>query len=300
MDRFKQLQTFVAVATQGSLAAAATLESVTPAIVGRRIDALESRLGVKLMIRTTRRLSLTAEGTAFLEETQRILQEMEAAEAAAAAGGGRISGHLRITAPAGFGRRHVAPQIPRFVAEHPGITLWLDLSDRIADLVDDGFDCAIRLGALPDSSLVSVPLATNRRVVVASPAYLQRYGTPTTPDDLAHHRCLTLGTGGHQRAWTFTVGRSQRQVRVAGTIACNDATALTQWALDGVGIAWRSVWEVGQDLRAGRLVELLADHAAADNGIHAVVPQRKHLPVRVRAFIDHLRDAYRQAHYWER
>ncbi|CAN5501312.1 LysR family transcriptional regulator [soil metagenome] len=300
MDRFKQLQTFVTVATRGSLAAAASLEGVTPAIVGRRIDALESRLGIKLMIRTTRRLSLTSEGTAFLEEAQRILHEMDAAESAAAAGGGRISGHLRITAPAGFGRRHVAPLIPRFVADHPGITLWLDLSDRITDLVDEGFDCAIRLGTLPDSSLVSVPLATNRRVVVASPAYLEQYGTPSTPDELAQHRCLTLGTAGHQRAWTFTIGRSQRQIRVEGTIACNDATALTQWALDGAGLAWRSLWEVGQDLRAGRLVEVLADHAAADNGIHAVVPQRKHLPGRVRAFIDHLRETYRQADYWDR
>lgn len=169
MAQFKQLETFVSVASRGSLSAAAAAEGVAPAIIGRRIDALEERLGVKLLVRTTRKITLTFEGSAFLEDCQRILNDLHNAEASVSAGGVKASGHLRITAPAGFGRKHVAPLVPLFIESHPDVTLTLDLSDRVVDLVNEGFDCAIRLGDLPDSSLVSIRLAENRRVVVASP-----------------------------------------------------------------------------------------------------------------------------------
>ena len=181
MDRLKQIETFVAVATKGSLTAAAQAEGVAPAIIGRRMDALEARLGVKLLLRTTRRISLTHEGSAFLEDCQRLIADFNNAEASVSAGGVKASGHLRVTAPAGFGRRHVAPLVPGFLDQHPDVSLSLNLSDRVVDLVNEGFDCAVRVGDLPDSSLVSVRLADNRRLCVATPTYLQRAGTPRHP-----------------------------------------------------------------------------------------------------------------------
>ncbi|MBP6536580.1 MAG: LysR family transcriptional regulator, partial [Xylophilus sp.] len=192
MAKFKQLESFVSVATRGSLTAAAKAEGVAPAIMGRRIDALEERLGVKLLVRTTRRITLTHEGSAFLEDCQRLLAEFANAEASVSAGGVKASGHLRITAPAGFGRRHVAPLVPRFHALHRDVTVSLNLSDRVVDLAGEGFDCAVRVGDLPDSSLISVRLADNRRICVATPQYLQQHGTPQQPADLTKHACLTL------------------------------------------------------------------------------------------------------------
>ncbi|VVE26653.1 LysR family transcriptional regulator [Pandoraea eparura] len=300
MDRFKQIETFVAVAAKGSLSAAAALEGVAPAVIGRRIDALESRLGVKLLVRTTRRVTLTFEGSAFLEDCQRILNEMHNAEAAVSAGGVKASGHLRLSAPAGFGRRHVAPLLPVFIESHPDVTLTLDLSDRLVDLVNEGFDCAIRLGELPDSSLVSLRLGENRRVCVASPGYLARHGRPESLDALARHNCLAFGsTANQQRGWTFSQDGKVVTIRVNGTMECTDGAVLHDWCLDGYGLAWRSWWEVGDDIRAGRLMSVLDDFAAPPIGIHAVFPQRRHLPLRVRLFIDHLKHHYSSSVYWQ-
>src|SRR5512137_156484 len=178
MARLKQIESFVAVAQKGSLTAAAHSEGVAPAVIGRRIDGLEERLGVKLLVRTTRRITLTHEGSAFLEDCQRVLAELAAAEASVSAGGVKASGHLRVTAPAGFGRRHVAPLVPKFLAAHPEVSVSLNLGDRVVDIVNEGFDCAVRVGDLPDSSLISVRLADNRRLCVAAPSYLERAGTP--------------------------------------------------------------------------------------------------------------------------
>src|SRR5690606_10544637 len=178
MARLKQIESFVATAAKGSLTAAAAAEGVAPAVMGRRVDALEERLGVKLLVRTTRRISLTHEGSAFLEDAHRLLADLANAEARVSAGGIKGSGHLRIPAPAGFGRRHVAPLVPRFVAEHPEVSLSLNLSDRVVDIINENYDCAVRVGNLPDSSLVSLRLADNRRLCVASPAYLSRHGLP--------------------------------------------------------------------------------------------------------------------------
>lgn len=299
MDRFKQIETFVAAATRGSLSAAAQVEGVAPAVIGRRIDALEARLGVKLLVRTTRRLTLTFEGTAFLEDCQRILRDFYNAEASVSLGGIKASGHVRITAPAGFGRRHVAPLVPRFLARHPEVSISLDLSDRLTDITNEGFDLAIRIGQLEDSSLVSVPLAANHRGVVASPDYLSRHGTPATPSDLSTHNCLTFGTYGNQaRGWLFTIDGQVTALRVSGDMECNDGAVLLDWALAGRGLAWRSMWEVRDDLEAGRLVTVLDRYAAPDNAICALFPQRRHLPLRVRMFIDFLKETYGEDGYW--
>ena len=306
MDKLKQLETFVAVATRGSLTAAAKAEGVAPAIIGRRLDALEARLGVKLMVRTTRRITLTHEGSAFLEDCQRLLVDMANAEASVSAGGVKASGHLRITAPAGFGRRHVAPLVPRFRELHPEVTISLNLSDRVVDVAGEAYDCAVRVGDLPDSSLVSVRLADNRRMCVATPRYLQQHGRPQVPADLVRFDCLTLSSDASQtRGWAFTVpaagGLGETEIvhlRPGGPLDCTDGQVLREWCLAGYGIAWRSTWEVEADIAAGRLESVLDDFAAPPNGIYAVFPSARHLPLRVRLWIDFLKHSYGDPGYW--
>jgi DNA-binding transcriptional LysR family regulator len=321
MDKLKQMESFVSVATRGSLTAAAHAEGVAPAIMGRRLDALEERLGVKLLVRTTRRISLTHEGSAFLEDCQRLLTDVANAEASVSAGGVKASGHLRITAPAGFGRRHVAPLVPKFRELHADVTISLNLSDRVVDIAGEGYDCAVRVGDMPDSSLVSVRMADNRRLCVATPEYLQRNGTPQSPQDLARFDCLVLSSDASQtRGWAFRVPRNAQgrstdgapagagsaegeseviHYRPGGPMDCSDGQVLHNWCLAGYGIAWRSTWEVEQDIAAGRLVAVLEDYAAPPNGIYAVFPQRKHLPLRVRLWVDFLKHHYGQPGFWQ-
>ena len=300
MDKFKELESFVAVVTRGSLTAAALAEGVAPAIMGRRLDALEERLGVKLLVRTTRKLTLTHEGSAFLEDCQRVLSDVANMEASVSAGGVKASGHLRITAPAGFGRRHVAPLVPKFRALHSDVTLSLNLSDRVIDIAGEGFDCAVRVGDMPDSSLVSVRLADNRRLCVATPAYLKTHGTPLHPSELGKFDCLTLSSDASQtRGWAFNIPNSGGDIdvnylRPNGPLDCSDGQVLHDWCLAGYGIAWRSTWEVEAEIASGKLVALLEDFAAPPNGIYAVFPQRKHMALRVRLWIDFLKDNYSQ------
>jgi DNA-binding transcriptional LysR family regulator len=299
MAKLKQLESFVSVVARGSLTAAAKAEGVAPAIMGRRLDALEERLGVKLLVRTTRRIALTHEGSAFLEDCQRLLADLANAEASVSAGGVKASGHLRITAPAGFGRRHVAPLVARFREQHADVTITLNLSDRVIDLAGEGFDCAVRVGDLPDSSLVSVRMADNRRLCVATPRYLQLHGTPQHPGELARFDCLTLSSEASQtRGWAFMVGDELVHLKPGGPLDCSDGQVLHDWCLAGYGIAWRSTWEVESEIAAGRLVAVLEDFAAPPNGIYAVFPQRKHLPLRVRLWIDFLKHHYSQAEFW--
>ncbi|MDQ2779164.1 MAG: LysR family transcriptional regulator [Pseudomonadota bacterium] len=299
MARLKQIESFVAVSVKGSLTAAAKAEGVAPAVIGRRIDALESRLGVKLLVRTTRRITLTHEGSAFLDDCQRLLTDLASAEASVSAGGVKASGHLRVTAPAGFGRRHVAPLVPLFIGVHVEVSVSLNLSDRVVDIVNEGFDCAIRVGDLPDSSLVSQRLADNRRQCVATPAYLQRAGVPQTPAELSRHACLTLSSDASQsRGWAFQVDGGLIHLRPSGRLDCSDGQVLHDWCLRGLGIAWRSTWEVEADVAEGRLQVVLEDFAAAPNGVYAVFPQRKHLPLRVRLWIDFMKHHYGQPGYW--
>lgn len=298
MAQFKQIATFVEVVNRGSLSAAARAEGIAPAVIGRRLDALEQRLGVKLLQRTTRKLALTEEGTAFLEDCQRILTDLESAEAAVSERSARATGHLLVSAPAGFGRQHVAPLIPSLLAEHRDVTVTLNLNDRVVDLIGEGIDVAIRIAALNDSNLVSVKLADNHRVVVGTPAYLKRHGTPHTLADLARHNCMAISSEGSQRGWAFRDGGKTVTLKVAGNMSCNDGAVLHDWVLAGKGLAWRSMWEVGGDIEAGRLVSVLDEFAAPGNDIYAVFAQRRHLPLRIRVFVDFLRRTYAQAGYW--
>ena len=314
MDKLKAIESFVSVATRGSLTAAANAEGVAPAIMGRRLDALEERLGVKLLVRTTRRITLTHEGSAFLEDCQRLLIDFANAEASVSAGGVKASGHLRITAPAGFGRRHVAPLVPKFRELHPEVTISLNLSDRVIDIAGEAYDCAVRVGDLPDSSLVSVRLADNRRLCVATPKYLQQHGTPQHPSELAKFDCLTLSSDASQtRGWAFQIAGKQvanadtsagkvatevTHLKPGGPLDCSDGQVLHDWCLGGYGIAWRSSWEVEAEIANGALQSLLDEYAAPPNGIYAVFPQRKHLPLRVRLWIDFLKERYSAPEFW--
>src|SRR5659263_119116 len=303
MSKLKQLESFVAVATRGGLSAAARFEGVAPAIMGRRLDALEQRLGVKLMVRTTRRLTLTPEGSAFLEDCQRLLGELAQAEASVSAAGVKASGHLRLAAPAGFGRRHVAPLVPLFRELHAEVTISLNLSDRVVDLAGEGFDCAVRVGDMPDSSLVSMRLADNRRLCVATPTYLRQHGTPAHPNDLSKFDCLTLSSDASQaRGWLFQVPHGDRielmHFKLGGPLDCSDGEVLHDWCRSGYGIAWRSTWEVEAEIACGALVPVLEDFAAPANGIYAVFAQRQYLPLRLRLWIDFLKQQYGQTEFW--
>jgi DNA-binding transcriptional LysR family regulator len=301
MDKLKQIESFVSVATKGSLTATAHAEGVAPAVIGRRIDGLEERLGVKLLVRTTRKITLTHEGSAFLEDCQRLLADLASAEASVSAGGVKASGHLRITAPAGFGRRHVAPLVPKFIAQHPEVSVSLNLGDRVVDIVNEGFDCAVRVGDLPDSSLISVRLADNRRLCVATPAYLKRAGLPQHPSDLTRHECLTLSSDASQsRGWAFMVDGAVTHLRPSGRLDCSDGQVLHGWCAEGLGIAWRSTWEVEAEVAEGRLQTVLDDYAAPPNGIYAVFPHAKHLPLRVRLWIDFIKHSFGDPTYWRR
>jgi DNA-binding transcriptional LysR family regulator len=300
MDQFKQISTFVEVVAKGSLSAAARAEGIAPAMIGRRLDALEERLGVKLLQRTTRKIALTHEGTAFLEDCQRILAELSEAEAAVSERSAHASGHLLISAPAGFGRQHVAPLMPSFLAEHRDVTLTLNLNDRVVDLIGEGIDVAIRIADLADSNLIGVKLADNKRVVVASPAYLKRHGTPHALDELTRHNCLAISSEGSQRGWTFRQNGKNITLKVAGNMVCNDGAVLHDWAMAGRGLAWRSMWEVGAEIESGKLVTVLDEFAAPGNDIYAVFAQRRHLPLRIRALVEFLRRAYAQREYWAR
>jgi len=276
MDRLTQIESFVAVANKGSLTAVGHAQGIAPAAIGRHIDALEARLGVKLLLRTTRRITLTPEGSAFLEDCQRLLGDVAASEARVSQGSVKASGHLRLTAPGGFGRRHVAPLVPRFFELHPDLEISLNLSDRIVDIVNEGVDCAVRVGDLPDSNLISVRLADNRRLCVAAPAYLARAGVPRHPNELARFECLTLSSDASQtRGWAFNIDGAVTYLRPSGRLTCSDGQVLHDWCVAGLGLAWRSTWEVEQEIRDGTLQSVLDDFIAPPNGIFAVFAHAK-------------------------
>jgi DNA-binding transcriptional LysR family regulator len=288
-----------AVAT-GSLSSAARELGLSPALVSRRIAALEARLGVRLLHRTTRSLRLTDEGASYLDTCSRVLAEI--AEADAAVGAGRIEpqGALKVAIPASFGNRHIAPLVPAFAERYPKVRLALSLSDRAVNLIEEGFDLAIRIAHLEDSSLAARKLAPNRRVVCASPAYLGRHGTPRTPQDLARHNCLT--TRDFAMTWDYRGPDGKPgSVRVAGRYACDNWEVLREWALAGLGVALKSTWDVRRHLEDGSLVSLFPGYTfGGDVAIYAVYPHRRYLPAKTRAFIEFLADSFGPEPYWDR
>jgi DNA-binding transcriptional LysR family regulator len=301
MDKLKQMCAFVDAVEQGSLARAALEQGVTPVMLGRRIDALEKRLGVKLLYRTTRHLTLTEQGTVFLEHCRKLLADIDTAETIASEGRDKATGHLIVSAPAAFGRLHVAPHAPGFVTANPKVQVSFNLTDQVVDLVREGYELGIRIGGVLDPNLVAVKLASNRRVVCGTPAYFERFGVPHTLDELAQHNCLAFNLqGGQQRGWYFQKDGKPVTIKVDGNLDCNDGELLHRWASEGIGLAWRSTWEIQAQLAAGELITVLDEFALPDYDIVAVYMQQRHLPARVRFFIDALKAVYAQPGYWTR
>jgi DNA-binding transcriptional LysR family regulator len=301
MDKLKQIEAFVDAVEKGSLARAAIGQNITPVMLGRRIDALEKRLGVKLMHRTTRHLTLTEQGSVFLDDCRKLLKELDFAENHISEGRHKATGHLIVSAPASFGRHHVAPHAPAFLAANPMVQISFNLTDQVIDLVREGYDVGIRIGGVIDPSFVAVKLATNRRLVCATPDYFERNGVPKTLEDLAHHNCLAFNLqGGQQRGWYFQKNGMPLTVKVDGNLHCNDGELLHRWACEGLGLAWRSTWEIQAQLASGSLITVLDEFALPDYDIKAVYLQQRHLPAKVRFFIDELKAIYSQPGYWTR
>jgi DNA-binding transcriptional LysR family regulator len=299
-DTLAEMSVFSKVVGAGSLSAAARELGLSPAVISRRLAALESRLGVRLINRTTRSLHLTDEGATYYDTCTRLLSEIEEADAAVAAGRVEPRGPLKIALPAAFGHLHVAPLIPRFAARYPNVQLALSLSDRNVNVIEEGFDLAIRIADLADSSLAARKLAPNRRVVCASPDYLRRYGTPRTPQDLVGHNCLT--TNDFTMTWDYKEPEgAPGTVRVTGRYACDNWEVLREWAIAGMGVALKSTWDVREQLQDGSLVPLFPGYTfASDVAIYAVYPHRRLLPAKTRAFIEFLADSFGPEPYWDK
>jgi DNA-binding transcriptional LysR family regulator len=289
MDRFHAIQAFVKVVEAGSFAHAAERLGVSVSSVSRHVTELEAHLDARLLNRTTRRLSLTEIGRAFHERCVVLLADLEEAEESAGAGTVVPRGTLRLTCGITFGTRYLAPAIADFMARYPEMRVDADLSDRMVDLVDEGFDAAVRIGTVVAQNLVARKVGTTQLVCCASPAYLAKRGDPRAPEDLAAHACLSYAYAPQPGLWPFrdSQGR-ERNVRIAGPAHANNASFLAALAVAGVGIAFEPDFVVGPDIRAGRLAPILRGFAPPATGIHIVYPSRRHLSAKVRAFADFL------------
>ncbi|MDX3925679.1 MAG: LysR family transcriptional regulator [Shinella sp.] len=298
MTNLGDMEIFSRVVTAGSMSAAGRALGLSPAVISKRVKRLEERLGTRLLQRTTRQISLTDAGQGFHDRILGILAGIEEAEAFVSGRSGSVRGTLRITAPTSFGRLHIAPHLKRFMEAHPDLTLNLMLSDDFSDIVGEGFDLAIRIGELSDSSLVARRLAPVRRVLCAAPAYLERYGRPATIDDLASHVCLPPH---NQDIWRLEGPAGSITYRPSGPLVTNSSEVVREAVIAGVGIALRSTWDIGPELKGGVLEQVLPEWEGSKNVVlSAVYPSRQFLPAKVRLFIDYLAELYGPAPYWER
>ncbi|OHC77412.1 MAG: hypothetical protein A3B62_06745 [Rhodospirillales bacterium RIFCSPLOWO2_01_FULL_65_14] len=298
-NTFQEMEVFSKVVAAGSLSAAARELGLSPALISRRLAGLEARLGVRLINRTTRSLRLTDEGAGYYDTCTRVLAEIEEADAAVSAGRVEPQGALKVAMPASFGHQHLAPLIPEFASRYPQVRLALSLSDRNVNVIEEGFDLAIRIAHLEDSSLAARRLAPNRRVVCASPAYLERHGTPRTPQDLAQHNCLTANDFVMNWDYKEPDGRPG-SVRVSGRYACDNWEVLREWALAGMGVALKSTWDVYRHIEDGSLVSVCPGYTfGSDVAIYAVYPHRRFLPAKTRVFIEFLAASFGPEPYWD-
>ena len=290
---------FSTLAGAGSLSAAARELGVTTPAVSKHLALMESRLGVPLVVRTTRRMSLTPEGELYLQSARRILSEIDGMEELLGVSKATPKGLLRVNATLGFGRSHVAPLISRFVRKHPQVEVQLQLSVNPPPLTDDSFDVCIRFGAPPDSRVIARYIAPNRRLLCAAPAYLGKHGTPKVPNDLTKHNCIGIRQGEEAYGvWRLSSGRGKgaitEAVKTRGNLTTNDGEIAVNWALEGHGILMRAEWDIERYLRNGRLVHVLPQYHTPDADIHAVYPQRHQLAARVRAFVDFIALSFSQ------
>lgn len=303
MDRLATMELFVEAVDRGSFSAAGREFGLAPSSVARSINALEDELGVRLLNRSTRKLSLTEAGRLYHERARRILGEVEEAKLSVAQLEAAPRGTLRVSVPVVFGRLHVAPALPEFLATYPDLRIDLSMTDAFVDLVEEGIDLAVRIAELEDSSLIARRLAPNRRVVCASPGYFERHGVPATPADLARHNCLIYKRPGGRAVWRFRCGRNVHEVEVRGQLQANNADALYESALGGLGLIILPTFMVGAAIRRGDLRTVFADYqvspSALDAGVYAVFPYNRHLSPKVRALVDFLRRRFGPRPYWE-
>lgn len=288
MDLFASMKMYLAVVDGGSFAAAADKLGVSRAMVSKQIQKLEEHLGTRLMNRTTRRLSLTETGRAFYERSSQIIGDVEEAEQIAGQMTRSPQGVLRVSIPLSYGQHRLAAIIGDYTQAYPQVLLDISLSDRKVDLVEDGFDLAVRIGALPQSDLIARKLGAVRSIVCAAPAYLARHGTPHTPADLARHACLGYTLSGSGADWRFEGADGPLTVPISGPIRADNGDIIRLAALSGAGIVFQPHFIVGADIDAGRLVRVLPDWQSAQLGVHALYPSRKHLSAKVRTFVDFL------------
>ncbi|CAG9170447.1 LysR family transcriptional regulator [Cupriavidus pampae] len=292
-DLASELEFFVLIAKRGSLAAAAREMDLTPPAATKRLAQMEARLGVRLVNRTTRSVSLTDEGETYLSYATRILGELRAMEDAVSSGGVAPRGLLRVNATLGFGRTTIAPLVSEFARRFPEVEVQLQVTDRPIDLVDSGFDLAIRFGTLPDSRLAARRIMSNRRFLCASPGYLERHGTPRTLADLARHRCIIHRQNDDAYGiWRFTHDDHSEAIKVEGSLSSNDGDIVLGWALDGHGILIRSEWDLAKYLESGRLRVVLPEFTLPSADLYVYYPNRRNQSARARAFIDFLVEAF--------
>lgn len=300
MNRLVEMETFVRVVDAGGISAAADRLGTAKSAISRRLSELESRLGVTLLNRTTRRLSLTGAGNEFYERCREILAEVADAEQCVAADNAELSGRLRVAAPLTFGIAHVGPAINDFARRHPAVSFDIDFNDRQIDLVEEGFDVAIRIAKLPDSSLVARRLTRVRHVIGASPAYWDEHGRPESPDDLKRHCALRYSNIG-QRGWSWAGPDGARgSVTVPVRFSANNGRYLVSAAAAGLGIVRSPVFIAHRAIESGELEPVLADYRWGDIDAYAVCPPTRHLSHRVRAFIDYLAERFGDDPYWDR
>jgi len=293
MDRFKEIEAFVTVVEAGSFVAAGDALHVSKAAVSRAVLELEKRLGARLLQRTTRRLSITEAGRAYYDRCKQIMAELDEADSAVGAVTGNAVGKLRINAPVSFGIRHLSPLWGRFMQRYPQVELEIELSDRIVDVVDEGFDAVVRISRLVDSTLVHRKLATTQIMAVASPGYIEAHGLPRHPADLEGHATIGYEYSASGDVWRFeNEAAGVVEITTRPKARANNGDTCRSMALDGVGIAMEPDFLVAHDLADGRLVQLFPQFTCREIGIYVVYPSRKHLSVKVRALVDFLAEAF--------
>ncbi|MDB5980469.1 MAG: transcriptional regulator [Pseudomonas sp.] len=289
MNQAQDLPFFYLLAKKGSLAATARELGVTPPAISKRLSALEARLGVRLVNRTTRSMSLTAEGELYFTHASRILAQIDEVEQLISSSRATPKGLIRVNASLGFGRRHIGPALAAFFARYPEVEVQLEISDHPLDLATHGFDLGIRFGSLPDATFHARKIASNRRLLCASPLYLEKHGAPKRLADLQQHNCIFIRQNeSPYGVWRFTHGDRTQNIKVHGALGCNDGEVALNWALEGFGILLRAEWDIARYVRSGRLRLVLEDQTPTRADVYAVYPQQSHLSARVRSLIDFL------------
>lgn len=300
MPRFEEIQAFLHIVEHGSITAAAERLGLAKSAVSRRLADLEARLGVELFHRTTRKLSLTESGRSFYEEVSRIMSDLEEAEQAVCQSHQELRGPLKLAVPLSFGLLHLGPAINDFLCQHPQVELDIDFNDRQIDVIQEGYDMSIRIAELEDSSLIARRIASVSMVICASPDYLQQHGTPTTPAQLQHHRCLSYRYLANPESWSFQDQAGNTiKVRIPTAIKSNSGDYLTEAAIAGHGIARQPRFIAYQSIQRGELLPILTDYVIPSVNAYAIYPQTRHLSQRVRALVDFLAERFADTPYWE-